>query len=68
MFCGEMTDLIDKGEQCVLCDWIFFGMVSCKIIVEKLLKFGLDEEVVRCAEDCLAGSTGTGQQRVVGGH
>lgn len=32
-----------------------FDVASCKILVEKLLKFGLDEEIVRWTEGCLSG-------------
>lgn len=42
-------------------------MVSCKILVEKLLKFGSDEEIVRWAEDCLPGWAHS-QLPVVEGH
>lgn len=58
MFCGEMTDLIDKEEQCIPCTWISGRLLTwspCKILVEKLLKLGLDEEIVRWTEDCLPG-------------
>lgn len=58
MFCGEMADLIDKEEHCILCTWISGRLLTwspCKIPVEKLLKLGLDEEIVRWAEDCPPG-------------
>lgn len=54
MFCGEMTDLIGRAVCTMYLDFReAFDMVSCKILVEKLLKFGLDEEIVRWTEGCL---------------
>lgn len=54
--CDELIDLVDKGRAVGIVYLNLskaFDIVSHKILLEKLLKYGLDEQTVKCIESCL---------------
>ncbi|PKU29549.1 rna-directed dna polymerase from mobile element jockey-like [Limosa lapponica baueri] len=63
-FCDEMTGLVEEGRA-VDIDYVDFSRsfdtISYKIIIGKMLKYGLDEQTVRWNENWLKGQA----QRVV---
>lgn len=57
-FYDEITGLVDAGRAAdIACLDLSktFNSVSCKILLEKLMKYGLDKQAVKCTENCLHG-------------
>lgn len=51
-FYDEVTGLVDEGIAVDIV-YLAFDVVSCNVLIEKPMMYGLDEQLVRWIENCL---------------